>query len=132
MEREVKRYRIRPKTYLCLYPEETMSEGISTGEETLEELVLKASPGFGYSMYAALRDLPEEELGKISVSERNEKLFQGRREASGYIKAHPADNLFLYGVREVRTLDRSLVSRPEFHGSPDGISEELKSFERKA
>jgi hypothetical protein len=81
MDNEVKRYRVSPKEYLCISPEEAVSTGITVGEETVEEIELIRSQGLGYRVYASIRELPEDELAKISVSERKEKLFNSRKEA---------------------------------------------------
>jgi len=86
MEREIKRYRIRPKPYLCVSPEEALSTGISTGEQIVEEIDLVLNPGIGYFMYAAIRNLDETQIRKIPVSERGEKIFESRREAVKYIR----------------------------------------------
>lgn len=127
MEKETKRYRMRPKTYLGLSPEEVLASGISTGEETLEELTLVQSQGFGYQMYATIRDMPENELFKIPIHERNESLFESRKDAIKLIKSQPDDKLLLYAVKNIRVVDRNVLNVNE-EESTDNVIEELKKF----
>lgn len=129
MGSETKRYRVRPKTYLCLSPEEALHAGISVGEETLEELALVQTSGFGYPMYAAVSSLPEQKLGSMPVEERKEKLFENRRDALRYIKQHPPGYLNLFGVKDTRTVDRSEITLQDEQPLED-IASELKSFGR--
>ena len=127
MPEEIKRYRIRPKTYLCLYPEEALSSGISTSEETLEELTLVISQGFGYSMYAVLKNLSEEKLREIPIHERGEKVFENRREAVNYIKRQGDGNFLLYGVTDLKIFDRREAKMDEENSLNDTM-DELKKF----
>ncbi len=113
MEREVKRYRMRPNKYLCLSPEETLTIGISTGEQVVEEIKLIRNPYFGYIMYASIRELPENEIKKIPFEERYEFLFESRKEAMEFIKTIGTDILHLYGVTETKVIDRSEISYDE-------------------
>jgi len=132
MEDDVKRYRVRPKQYLCLSPEEAVSTGITVGEETVEEFTLVRSQGFGYRMYASVREISEEELQQIPVSERREKLFENRREAARYIAENNVDGtLYLYAVQDIKSVDRSAIGRFENAPSSGGFMEELKTFEKK-
>jgi len=128
MEREIKRYRIRPKKYLCLSPEETISTGISTGEQILEEIKIVRDPRFGYMLYASIRELPESEVMKIPVEERMEFLFESRKEAIRFIKEKGIDILHLYGVVETKMIDRREISYDE--GPVSGVIDELKKFEK--
>ena len=128
MGKETKRYRVRPKTYLCLTPEEALSSGISIAEETLEELTLIQTQGFGYQMYAALRNIPEEQLIKIPVHERNENIFDNRKQAINYIKSQDGLHTFLlYGVIDIKVVERSEINIQESQ-SIDHIAEDLKNF----
>ena len=128
MEREIKRYRIRPKVYLCLSPEEALSTGISTGEQIVEEIDLVLNPGIGYFMYAAIRNLDETQIRKIPVSERGEKIFESRREAVKYIRENSPDFL-LYGVRETKMVPREEISREPEPSSEDFLKE-LQKFNK--
>ncbi|HRR95521.1 MAG TPA: hypothetical protein P5150_02145 [Candidatus Ratteibacteria bacterium] len=98
MEKEVKRYRMRPNEYFCLSPEETLTIGISPGEQIIEEIKLIRNPSFGYIMYASIRELPENEIKKIPFEERYEFLFESRKEAMEFIKTIGVDILHLYRV----------------------------------
>ena len=129
MEKEEKRYRIRPKRYLCLSPEEAVSTGISTGEQIIEEIKLVRDPGFGYMMYASIRELPESEVMKIPVEERDEFLFESRKEAMRFIKEKGTDKLHLYGVVETRMVDRREISYDE--EPVHGVMDELKKFSNR-
>jgi len=128
MGKEVKRYRIRPKNYLCLSPEEALSTGISTGEQIIEEIKLVRDPGFGYTMYASIRELSESEVMKIPVEERMEFLFESRKEAIRFIKEKGTDILHLYGVVETKMVDRREISYDE--GPVSDVIDELKKFEK--
>ena len=128
MEREIKRYRIRPKVYLCLSPEEALSTGISTGEQIVEEIDLVLNPGIGYFMYAAIRNLDETQIKKIPVNERGEKIFESRREAVRYIRENSPDFL-LYGVRETKMVPREEISREPEPSSEDFLKE-LQKFNK--
>ena len=128
MEREIKRYRIRPKVYLCLSPEEALSTGISTGEQIVEEIDLVLNPGIGYFMYAAIRNLDETQIRKIPVNERGEKIFESRREAVKYIRENSPDFL-LYGVRETKMVPREEISREPEPSSEDFLKE-LQKFNK--
>lgn len=131
MENEVKRYRVSPKQYLCISPEEAVSTGITVGEETVEEITFIRSQGFGYQMYASIRELSEEELQKISVMERKEKLFKNRKEAVRYIAENNLDGtLYLYAVQNTRMVDRSVIGQHE-NMPVGGFMEQLKGFEKK-
>jgi len=127
-EREIKRYRIKPKNYLCLSPEEALSTGISTGEQIIEEIKLVRDPGFGYTMYASIRELSESEVMKIPVEERMEFLFESRKEAIRFIKEKGTDILHLYGVVETKMIDRREISYDE--GPVSDVIDELKKFEK--
>jgi len=127
-EREIKRYRIKPKNYLCLSPEEALSTGISTGEQIIEEIKLVRDPGFGYTMYASIRELSESEVMKIPVEERMEFLFESRKEAIRFIKEKGTDILHLYGVVETKMVDRREISYDE--GPVSDVIDELKKFEK--
>ena len=128
MEREIKRYRIRPKVYLCLSPEEALSTGISTGEQIVEEIDLVLNPGIGYFMYAAIRNLDETQIRKIPVNERGERIFESRREAVRYIRENSPDFL-LYGVRETKMVPREEISREPEPSSEDFLKE-LQKFNK--
>ena len=128
MEREIKRYRIRPKVYLCLSPEEALSTGISTGEQIVEEIDLVLNPGIGYFMYAAIRNLDETQIRKIPVNERGERIFESRREAVRYIRENSSDFL-LYGVRETKMVPREEISREPEPSSEDFLKE-LQKFNK--
>jgi len=131
MENEVKRYRVSPKTYLCVTPEEAISTGITVGEEMLEEITLVRTQGFGYSMYASVREMPVDKLAGIPVSERGEKLFDSRREAARYIAENNSDSsLFLYGVKDTRMVDRREIAQKEDTPVAD-FMDQLKDFEKK-
>lgn len=126
MEKEIKRYRIRPKKYLCLSPEEALKTGISVGEQIIEELKLVRDPAFGYTMYASIRELPESEVRKIPVEERLEFLFESRKEAIRFIREKGTDILHLYGVVETKMVDRREIS---FDDEPaGGVMDDLKKF----
>ncbi|MBN1445041.1 MAG: hypothetical protein JW957_02905 [Candidatus Omnitrophica bacterium] len=130
MEDEIKRYRISPKQYLCITPEEAVSTGITVGEEMLEEIALIKSQGFGYKMYASIREIPEDKLKEIAMSERKERLFDNRKEAVRYIAENNADNsLFLYAVKDTRMVDRREIGRFEDMPVEDFMSQ-LKDFDK--
>jgi hypothetical protein len=130
MEGETKRYRISPKEYLCITPEEAVSTGITIGEEMLEEIAFVRAQGFGYSMYASIREISMEKLKESSVSERNEKLFSNRRDALKYIAENNEDNsLFLYAVKDKKMVDRREIGRSEDMPVEDFMSK-LKDFDR--
>ncbi|MCM8816927.1 MAG: hypothetical protein NC913_05385 [Candidatus Omnitrophica bacterium] len=88
METNIKRrYRIRTRPYLCLTAAEAAGTGVTASEETVEELTLVMDPGLGlYQMFAAIRNMPEEEIKKIPVTRRGELVFNKRNEASRYVK----------------------------------------------
>lgn len=130
MEKEIKRYRIRPKDYLCLTPEEAVTTGISTGEQIVEEILLSREFTLTALMYAAIRNMPEEELRKIPVLERKEKLFESRKEAVRYIKEMGEDLFLLYVVKETRMFPREEIKWDETSNSIDSFLEELKKFEK--
>lgn len=130
MEKEIKRYRIRPKDYLCLTPEEAVTTGISTGEQIVEEILLSREFTLTALMYAAIRNMPEEELRKIPVLERKEKLFESRKEAVRYIKEMGEDLFLLYVVKETRMFPREEIKWDETSNSIDSFLEELKEFEK--
>lgn len=130
MEGEIKRYRISPKQYLCITPEEAVSTGITVGEEMLEEITLIRSQGFGYSRYASIREMPMNKLKEIAMSERKEKLFDNRKEAVRYIAENNADNsLFLYAVKDTRMVDRREIGQTEDMPVEDFMSQ-LKDFDK--
>jgi len=132
MDGETKRYRISPKEYLCITPEEAVSTGITIGEEMLEEITLVRAQGFGYSIYASIKEISMDELKEISVSERKEKLFDSRKEAIRYIAENNPDNsLFLYAVKDKRMVDRREIGRSEEMPVEDFMSQ-LKDFDRGA
>ncbi|MGC8977124.1 MAG: hypothetical protein ACP5OB_05820 [Candidatus Ratteibacteria bacterium] len=131
MEKEVKRYRIRPKEYLCLTPEEAITTGITTGEQIIEEISLAREISLTAYMYAAIRNLPEEELKKIPVIDRGERLFESRREAVKYIK-EKGENLFLlYVVKETKMFPKEEIKWDNFENSIDSFLEEIKKFEKE-
>jgi len=129
MGKEEKRYRIRPYRHLCLSPEEAVSTGITTGEQTIEEIKLIRDPGFGYRMYASIRELPESEVMKIPVEERDEFLFESRKEAMKFIKEKGTDILHLYGVVETKMVDRREISYDE--EPVQRVIDELKKFSNR-
>jgi len=130
MAEEIKRYRVRPNAYLCLTPEEALSTGITTGEQIVEELTLVRKPGFGYPEYAAARKESEGVLKKISVLEREEKLFEARSEAVEFVKSNGTERYWLCGVRETKTVQRAEIGEIEEQPMED-FMEELKSFEKE-
>ncbi|HPP30312.1 MAG TPA: hypothetical protein PLE69_05260 [bacterium] len=130
MEKEIKRYRVRPKHYLCLSPEEAVSTGITVGEETVEELFLIKGQLFRCLMYASIREIYEGDLMKLSVQERKERLFDSRKEAIRYISENNTDGtLALYGVKEIKSISRENIGTFESMGTPQ-VLDELKKFER--
>ncbi len=130
MEGETKRYRVIPKQFLCITPEEAVSTGITVGEETLEEITLIRSQGFGYRMYASIREISAEKLKDISVGERREKLFDNRKEAARYIAENNPDNaLFLYAVKDTRMINRRDIGHLEDMPVEDFMSQ-LKDFDK--
>jgi hypothetical protein len=131
MEKEVKRYRVRPKDYLCLTPEEALTTGITTGEQIVEEILLAREFTFTSYMYAAIRNLPEEELKKIDVMERKEKLFESRKEAVRYIKENGENLFLLYVVKETKLFPREEIKWDKIENSIDNFLEEIKKFEKK-
>ena len=131
MERETKRYRIRPKDYLCLTPEEALTTGISTGEQIVEEVFLVREFTLSAYMYAAIRNLSEEELKKIPVLERKEKLFESRREAIRYIKENGENLFLLYVVKEIKMFSKEEIKWSEVEDSIDTFLEEIKKFEKE-
>ncbi|MCS7180237.1 MAG: hypothetical protein NZ891_02670 [bacterium] len=130
MEKEVRRYRIRPKTYLCLTPEEALTTGISTGEQIVEEILLSREFSISAIMYAAIRNLPDEEIKKIPVEERGEKLFENRKEALNYIK-EKGDNFLLYIVKETKMVPREEIKWDETENQIDEFLSQLKEFEKE-
>jgi len=152
MERETKRYRIRPKDYLCLTPEEALTTGISTGEQIVEEVFLVREFTLSAYMYAAIRNLPEEELKKIPVFDRKERLFESRKEAIKkkipvfdrkerlfesrkeaikYIKENGEDLFLLYVVKETKMFPKEEIKWDEVENSLDTFLEEIKKFEKE-
>lgn len=130
MARETRRYRVRPKLYLCLSPEEAVSTGITVGEEMVEELLLVKGFILGSLMYASIREIDEYELQKIPVEERKERLFDSRKEAVKYISENNSDGtLYLYGVKEIKCISRENIGSFE-DAIPSLILGELKKFER--
>ncbi|MCM8804431.1 MAG: hypothetical protein NC833_04165 [Candidatus Omnitrophica bacterium] len=131
MEKEVKRYRIRPKEYLCLTPEEAITTGISTGEQIIEEVLLVKEFSLTAYMYGAIRNLPEEELKKIPISERGEKIFESRKEAIKYIKEKGEDLFLLYVVKETKMFPKEEIKWDEVENSIDTFLEKIKEFEKE-
>jgi len=130
MEKEIKRYRVRPKTYLCISPEEAVATGITVGEETVEEFFLVKGQLFGCLMYASIRCISEEDLMKMSVEERKERLFNTRKEAVRYISENNTDGtLALYGVKDIKSISRENIGVFENTASSQ-IFGELKKFEK--
>jgi len=122
---------VSPKEYLCISPEEAVCTGITVGEETVEEIKLIRPHGFGYRLYASIRELPEEELAKIAVSERKEKIFSSKKEAVRYIVENNIDGtLYLYAVKDIRTVQRSEIGQSEDLSVADFMSR-IKDFEKK-
>lgn len=130
MEKEIKRYRIRPKTYLCLTPEEALTTGISTGEQIVEEVLLSREFTLSAIMYGAIRNLPEEEIKKIPVEERGEKLFETRREAVNYVKEKGEDLFLIYVVKETKMVPREEIRWNDVENIEDFLSQ-LKEFEKE-
>ncbi|HOK55818.1 MAG TPA: hypothetical protein PKV21_06895 [bacterium] len=130
MEKEIKRYRIRPKTYLCLTPEEAITTGISTGEQIIEELILVREFTLSAYMYGVTRNLPEEELKKMKVEERGEKLFESRKEAINYLKEKGEKFFSLYIVKETRMFPREEIKWDETEKSIEDFLSQLKEFEK--
>ncbi|MCM8767969.1 MAG: hypothetical protein NC816_01660 [Candidatus Omnitrophica bacterium] len=131
MEKEIKRYRIRPKVYLCLSPEEALKTGISTGEQIIEEILLSREFTFSAIMYAAIRNLPEDELKKIPVLERGEELFESRREVIKYIKEKGEDLFLLYVVKETKMFPKEEIKWDETENKIDDFLSQLKEFEKE-
>ncbi len=131
MEKEIKRYRIRPKVYLCLSPEEALKTGISTGEQIIEEILLSREFTFSAIMYAAIRNLPEDELKKIPVLERGEELFESRREVIKYIKEKGKDLFLLYVVKETKMFPKEEIKWDETENKIDDFLSQLKEFEKE-
>ncbi len=130
MEKEIKRYRVRPKDYLCLTPEEALLTGISTGEQIVEEILLVREFTLTAYMYAAIRNLPEDQLKEIPVLERKEKLFESRKEAIRYIKEN-GENLFLiYVVKETKMFPKEEIKWDSVENSEDFLNQ-LKEFEKE-
>lgn len=130
MEREVKRYRIRPKTYLCLTPEEALTTGISTGEQIIEEILLTKEFTLSAIMYGVIRNMPEEEIKKIPVEERGEKLFGSRREAVNYIKEKGEELFLIYVVKETKMVPREEIRWNDVENVDDFLSQ-IKDFEKE-
>ena len=131
MEKEIKRYRIRPNDYLCLTPEEALKTGISTGEQIVEEVFLVREFTLTAYMYAAIRNLPEEELKKIPVIERKERLFESRKEAIRYIKENGENLFLLYVVKETKMFPKEEIKWDEVENSIETFLEEIKKFEKE-
>jgi hypothetical protein len=131
MEREIKRYRVRPKDYLCLTPEEALKTGITTGEQIVEEVFLVREFTLTAYMYAVIRNLPEDELKKIPVIERKERLFESRKEAIKYIKENGEDLFLLYVVKETKMFPKEEIKWNEIENSIENFLEEIKKFEKK-
>jgi len=131
MEKEIKRYRIRPNDYLCLTPEEALKTGISTGEQIVEEVFLVREFTLTAYMYAVIRNLPEDELKKIPVIERKERLFESRKEAIKYIKENGEDLFLLYVVKETKMFPKEEIKWNEIENSIENFLEEIKKFEKK-
>lgn len=130
MEKEIKRYRIRPKEYLCLSPQEAIMTGISTGEQIIEEVVLVKEFLINPLMYAVIRNLPEEKIKEIPVLERKEMLFETRREALKFIKENGGPEVFsLYAVKETKMIPRETITW-EGEMEIENFMEELKKFEK--
>lgn len=124
MAGEIKRYRVRPKVYLCLSPEEAVNTGITVGEETVEELTLVRGVFLGSLLYASIREMDESELMKIPVVERKERLFDSRKEAVNYISENNTDGtLTLYGVKEIKSVPREKIG--DFEGYSSSVMDEL-------
>ncbi|MFN4226790.1 MAG: hypothetical protein ACK4F0_01430 [Candidatus Ratteibacteria bacterium] len=131
MEKEIKRYRIRPKVYLCLSPEEALKTGISTGEQIVEEIFLSKEFTLSAIMYAAIRNLSEEELKRIPVLERGELLFESRREAINYIKEKGDDLFLLYVVKETKMFPKEEIKWDETENEIGDFLSQLKEFEKE-
>ena len=132
MAEEIIRYRVRTKPYLCLSPAEAFNTGITIGEQTIEEVILVKNPGLGYSEYAAIRNMSEEQLKKIPVIERGEKIFERRKDAVRYIKTMGSENYQLYGIKETKAVPREELRITEEEDKPvEDFMEELKAFEKK-
>ena len=130
MEKEIKRYRVRPKVYLCISPEEAVATGITVGEETVEEIILVKGQLFGSLMYASIKCISEGDLIKIPVEERRERLFNTRKEAVRYISENNTDGtLALYGVKDIKSISRENIGVFENTASSQ-ILGELKRFEK--
>ncbi|RKY29664.1 MAG: hypothetical protein DRP67_06200 [Candidatus Omnitrophota bacterium] len=127
---EIIRYRIRTKPYLCLSPAEAINTGITIGEQTVEMVILVKNPGPGYPEYGVIRNMSEEELKKIPVMERGEKVFERRKDAVNYIKTMGSKNYQLCGVKETRALPREEL-RIDEEKSVEDFLKELKAFEKK-
>ncbi len=128
---ETKRYRVRPKTFLCLTPQEALASGITIGEETVEELMLAVNPRSATSQYAALLRAGDEVLRAMPVDERQETLFEDRSEAAEFIREHGPDRYQLYRVTNVRTVDRGEIKDETQEQPIEDIIDQLKSFEIK-
>lgn len=127
---EIIRYRIRTKPYLCLSPAEAINTGITIGEQTVEMVILVKNPGPGYPEYGVIRNMSEEELKKIPVMERGEKVFERRKDAVNYIKTMGSKNYQLCGVKETRAVPREEL-RIDEEKSVEDFLKELKAFEKK-
>ena len=132
MGEEIIRYRVRTKSYLCLSPEEALTTGITTGEQTIEEVILVKNPSFGYSEYAVIRNMSDEQLKKIPVIERGEEIFERRKDAVRYIKTMGSKNYQLCGIKETKAVPREELRITEEEDKPvEDFMEELKAFEKK-
>ncbi|MCM8788489.1 MAG: hypothetical protein NC907_01735 [Candidatus Omnitrophica bacterium] len=130
-----RRFRIRTRPFLCLTVAEAAGTGVTVSEETIEELTLVLNPGLGfYSMYAVIRNVPENEMKNIPAIKRGEIVFEKRNEASRYAKER-GEPFVLCGVKATRALTQDEISQAMEEeisdASIDNKLKELKDFYRK-
>ncbi|MGI6595978.1 MAG: hypothetical protein GX554_01565 [Elusimicrobia bacterium] len=130
MENGVVRYRVNPRLYLCISPEEAVNIGITAGEESVEAIILEKGAFMGSLFYASIREMDEQDIMNIPVVERNELLFNSRKEAVRYIMRNNLDGtLALYGVRDIKHVPRETIGEFEHPDFSQGL-DELKKFDK--
>ena len=129
----LKRYRVRPKEYLCMTPMEAKQTGITLGEQVIEEILLVRRPGPGAREFAAIRTGTDAQIRAIPPLDRQERLFPDKRSAMQFIAGQPPGSFELAAVKEMRTVTRDEMI-DESGGAPgetpiDDISDELAAFD---
>jgi len=129
-KKTITRYRRRTRPFLYLSIEEVLEAGITTAEETIEELTLIPNPGLGiFMMFAAIINKSSEEIKKIPVTRRGELVFEKRGEAVNYIKQRGKDVFILCGVKESNTISREEITElAAGNGSNELIDKQLKGL----